>query len=164
MTVSAWAQAAENKDQAFWTCDEPVRDIPRKQDLIASISSVTARGSRYDWDSLRKVHVMQEQAGISVVLELPQPVLDFSGRHLLVSVHAGPFRKKQLRRAVAGMQAVLQCDESVSVEAPPSDLQKQMSRLIKKENSLKIRIRREFARMQTRRELAKTRTRRMLAP
>lgn len=144
--TSAWAQAAANEDQTFWTCDGPIQDMPLKQAVIGVISHVTAHGSRYDWDGLRTLHLLQEDAGLSAVLELPQPVLDLSGRHLLVSIHAGPFWEIDMVSSVQAMRDVLACSDAVDVEAsPPSDLLHQMSRLAKKENSMRIRLRRKMA-------------------
>ena len=144
--ASAWAQAAANEDQSFWTCDGPVRDMPLKQAVVGSISHVTAHGSRYDWGGLRNLHVLQEAGELSAVLELPQPELDLSLRHLLVSIHTGPFWQGDMVSTVQAMQDVLACADAVEVEgAAPGDLLHQMSRLAKKENSVRTRLRRKVA-------------------
>ena len=93
---------------------------------------------------MRTLHVLQEAGELSAVLELPQPELDLSLRHLLVSIHAGPFWQGDMVSTVQAMRDVLACADAVEVEgAAPGDLLHQMSRLAKKENSMRTWLRRK---------------------
>lgn len=142
----AWAQAANNESQSFWTHAGRVTEVPRQQAVIARISHVTSSGSRYAWDPLRVVHVVRRSdRRFEGVLELPQVGRDLSGRHLLVSVHAS-FAEYETAAAAEAMTDVLTRSDGIEVAgATPSDLARRLARLADKERSVATRVRRSLA-------------------
>lgn len=142
----AWAQAADNGSQSFWTPEGRLTDVPRQQAAVARISHVTSSGSRYAWDSLRVVHVVRRSdRRFEGVLELPQGGRDHSGRHLLVSVHAS-FDEYETTAAAEAMTDVLRCSDGIEVAgATPTDLARRLAQLAAKERSVATRVRRSLA-------------------
>jgi hypothetical protein len=142
----AWAQAANNESQSFWTREGRVTDLPLQQAVIARISHVTSRGSRHAWDSLRGVHVVRRKdRRFEAVLEVPQGGRDLSGRHLLISVHAS-FERYEMTAAAEAMTDVLTRSDSVEVaEGAPRDLERRLTQLADKELSVATRVRRILA-------------------
>lgn len=147
MTTScAWAQAANNESQSFWTPEGRVTDVPRQQAAVARISRVTSSGSRHAWDPLRVAHVVRRSdRGFEAVLELPQVGRDHSGRHLLVSTYAS-FGQYEMTAAADGMTDLLTRSDGIEVAGgAPSDLARRLAQLAAKESSVVTRVRRSLA-------------------
>ncbi len=142
----AWAQAANNENQSFWTREGRVTDVPLQQAVIACISHVTSSGSRYAWDSLRVVHVVRRSdRRFEGVLELPQGGRDRSGRHLLVSTYAS-FGQYEMTAAAEVMTDLLTRSDGIEVAGgAPSDLARRLAQLAAKESSVVTRVRRSLA-------------------
>lgn len=142
----AWAQAADNDSQSFWTPEGRVTDVPRQQAAVARISYVTSSGSRYAWDPLRVAHVVRgSDRGFEAVLELPQVGRDHSGRHLLVSTYAW-FGQHGMTAAGEVMTDLLTRGDGIEVAGgAPSDLAHRLAQLAAKERSVVTRVRRSLA-------------------